>query len=413
MLRTFLKYGYFVLCVCVFFSVEQKFYGIKVETPLEWLIAVFNIALLVYAWKNRFSISVHKPLFLSLGALWTAIIISVIDSQVVWHSIKGAIVWISYVVAFGGGFWILNFDEKEKKQLLMVCGISYGVLLWYSFVHYLVIGIGYHNSYKMALPFANGHTLLIAMAFPLWIYLANICLKNPRKNVYLTLFFVFYTVMIYLSYSRFYWVFATLLAGVIFLYHYPKWIKFAVISSVVFVITAYFAYIKISEYRNKNQLWSDPKDHTSVFVQLESIFVLSKNESNAERKNRWNAAKMMFFENMLSGIGINTFPERYYIYLDKIPKDKVAETTRKNDYMNAHNVYIGTMAEQGIFGLVTLFFFIGIWLYYWKKLGFLARLIFIHYLFLGVIEDFTLLADIIPCFWLCVAWSIKNLQNTT
>jgi O-antigen ligase len=409
MFRNILKYGYFILCISVFFSIEQKLYRIKLETPLEWFIPIFNVSLLLYGLKNRFAVKINKWFFVSLSALAIAVIASIINSEVILHSVKGAVVWISYFFAFAGGFWILNFDEKEKKHLLWVCGVSYGILLLYSFVRYLVIGIEYHNSYKMALPLANGHTLLIAMAFPIWIYFANICIKNPRKNVYLILFFVFYTSIVYLSYSRFYWVFATLLIGIIFLYHYPKWIKPVIISGMILSISVYIAYIKISEYRNKNQVWLDPKDHTSLFVQIESVFVLSKNESNAERINRWNASLIMFSQNIWTGVGINTFPERYYTYLDKIPKDKLKETTRKDDYMNAHNLYIGTMAEEGILGLLALLFFTTLWVYYWKKLGFLAKLIFAHYVFLGLIEDFTLLVDIIPCFWVCVAWGIKNL----
>lgn len=409
MFREILKYSYFILCISVFFAVEQKVFEVKLETPLEWIIPLFNVGLVFYVWKNRFSMQINKVYFISVVGLFISVIASVVSSEIFIHSVKGAVVWISYFFAFAGGFWVLNFDEKEKKQLLLVCGVSYGILLLYSFIHYLIIGIKYHNSYKMALPFANGHTLLIAMAFPLWIYLANICIKNPRKNVYLTLFFVFYTGIIYLSYSRFYWVFATLLIGIIFLYHYPRWIKLTLVLSVILVVVAYLAYIKISEYRNKNQVWLDPKDHTNVFVQIESIFLLSKNESNTERFNRWNAAKMMFLENIWMGIGINTFPERYYVYLDKVERVKIAETTRKNNYMNAHNVYIGTMAEQGIFGLIALFFFIGLWLYHWKKLGFLAKLVFLNYAFFGMIEDFTLLVDIVPCFWLCVGWGVKNL----
>lgn len=408
MIRNILKYGYFILCVSVFFSVEQKWYTIKVETPLEWLIAIFNITLLLYAWRNRFSIPVHKPLFLSLIALCAGIIISVLDSQVLWHSVKGAIVWISYVFAFAGGFWILNFNETEKKQLLWVCGVAYGILLLYSFVHYFVIGIEYHNSYKIALPFANGHTLLIAMAFPLWIYLANTCIKNPRQNLYLTLFFVFYTVMIYLSYSRFYWVLATLLILFISMrYHLIR----TIITGTIMVIVMYIVYLKVGEYRMKKQAWLNPKDGTSLYIQIESILVMRANESNPERFNRWSVAKLMFSQNLWTGIGINTFPERYSIYLHKIPGEKLAETTRKYDYMNAHSLYIGTMAEQGIFGLLALFFFIGVWVYHWKKLGFLARLIFINYLLLGIIEDFTLLVDIIPCFWLCIAWGSKEIME--
>lgn len=412
MFRQILKYSYFSLCISVFFAVEQKVFGIKLETPLEWIIPFFNIALMVYLWKNRSFFYINKVYTIVFSILAIAVLASVLNSEAKEHSLKGAVVWLSYLFAFAGGFWVLNFNKKERQQLLVYCGSAYGILLLYSFLRYLIIGINYHNSYKMALPFANGHTLLIAMAFPLWIYLMDTYIRSPKQNKYLILFLVFYTAVIYLSYSRFYWFITTLMASIVFLYYYPKWIKPVFILSIILSVTAYFAYVKISEYRDKRQIWSDPKDHTSLFVQIESIFVLSKNESNTERANRWKAAKLMFLQNITTGTGINTFPERYYVYRDKLPQEQIADTTRKDDYMNAHNLYIGTMAEQGVLGLVGIFSFIGMWIFHWKKMPFTARLIFMHYLLLGIIEDFTLLIDIIPCFWVCIAWGMRNLQNT-
>jgi len=412
MFRSILKYSYFILCVSALFAIEQKVFSIQLETPTEWIIPVFNVLLLVYAWKNRTYLPIKKLFVLSIAGLGLSILLSIPNSEVLEHSIKGTLVWISYLIAFGGGFWVLNFNQKEKQQFLIICGVGYGVLLLYSFIHYLIIGIRYHNSYKMALPFANGHTLLIAMAFPLWIYLTNTWIQNPQKKWHLILLWGFYTFVIYLSYSRFYWVMTTLITVIVFLNYYRKWIKITLVAGVIFSVTAYIAYIKIKEYRDKHQVWLDPKDHASVFVQIESIFVLSKNESTSERSNRWKVAKMMFFQSMWTGIGINTFPERYYQYLEKIPQNNIKNTTRYKDYMNAHNLYIGTMAEQGILGLFALLFFIGVWFYYWRKLHFVAKLIFVHYLLFGIIEDFTLLVDIIPCFWVCVTWGIRNLQET-
>ncbi|MCS7077079.1 MAG: O-antigen ligase family protein, partial [Bacteroidia bacterium] len=318
----------------------------------------------------------------------------------------GILLWVNYVFTFAGGIVILNFSPKESKNLLLWCGISYGALLLYAFIHYVMIGINYHHSYQMALPFANGHTLLIAMAFPLWLYIANLCIKDPAQNKYLTTFWIFYTVIIYLSYSRFYWVFATLCMIIVFLFHYPKNIKLTLFGITLCGIIAYFVYLKISEYRNKHQVWLDPRDHTSVFVQIESIFIRSRNESNGERINRWQAAKLMFGESKWTGIGINTFSQRYFFYRDKIERSKIEKTTRINDYMNAHNLYIGTMAEQGMMGIIALLGFILSCVYYLRRWGFVGILIFLHYLLLGVIEDFTLLTDIIPCFWICVGWGI-------
>lgn len=414
MFRNLLIYLYFFMCVSVFFAIEQTILGIKLEIPLEWIIPIFNFGLILYTWKNRSTLTKIKKIYLvALFLFAISLVFSTLTSEIVQYSIKGTVLWFSYAFAFAGGFWILNLDTKEKQKFLILCATSYSILLLYSLVHYLIIGIRYHNSYKMALPFVNGHTLLIAMAFPLWIHCFNAWIKKPNKNMFIVSFLILYTVTIYLSYSRFYWVITTVSMILIFLYHYPKWIKVIIIAGIIFSIIAYAAYLKISEYRDKNQVWLDPKDHTTLFVQIESIFVLGKNESNYERKNRWKASMLMFSENIWTGIGINTFPERYAYYLAKIPENKIHITTRTNVYMNAHNVYLGTMAEQGILGLISLSFFIGIWIYYFKKLSFVVKLIFVHYLLLGVIEDFTLLVDIIPCFWVCVSWGIKNLQEST
>ncbi|MCS7078054.1 MAG: O-antigen ligase family protein [Bacteroidia bacterium] len=399
-----------MLCTAVLFSIEAKLGFIKIETPLEWLIPPFNIFLAIYVWQNRkrFTSYFKHPVILGTIALGVSMTISALHSEVPTHSFKGLLLWFNYVFAFLIGFIAIDFTTKEQKNFLLWCGISYGILLIYAFANYLKIGINYHHSYKMALPFANGHTLLIAMAFPLWLYITSICIKKPIQDKSLTLFWVFYTLVIYLSYSRFYWVFATFCIIAIFLYYYPRWLKVTLLSILLLCIGVYIAYIKISEYRNKHQVWLDPKDHTTAFVQIESIFVLSKNESNLERKNRWKAAKLMFEENTWTGIGINTFPERYNAYRDKLEQDKIARTTRYNDYMNAHSLYIGTMSEQGIIGIIALLGFMISCLYFLRKWTIVGILIFVHYVLLGVIEDFTLLVEIIPCFWICVAYAIKQ-----
>ncbi|MDW8347042.1 MAG: O-antigen ligase family protein [Bacteroidia bacterium] len=178
---------------------------------------------------------------------------------------------------------------------------------------------------------------------------------------------------------RFYWVFATLCMIIAFLFHYPKNIKLTLFGITLCGIIACFVYLKISEYRNKHQVWLDPRDY-SVFVQIESIFIWSRNESNGERINRWQAAKLMFGESKWTGIGI----QRYFFYRDKIERSKIAETNRMNDYMNAHNIhwhYSGT-GHDGYNCFVRIYIKLCISFTQVGILGILGILIFLHYLLL-------------------------------
>lgn len=399
-MRYFLVFLFHLLLASVPFSIEYEG-KIHVELPIETLIGSYNIMLIIYLIQNRNIINWKNPILWGVFALFFGAVFSFSAAILPLVTLKALIVWSNYCMAFYGSWLILQFNNKEKKQLLKTVSISYGLLMLYAFVQYLHLGIHYQNSYMMARPFANGHTLLIAMGFPLWLLLSNKVIMLKAKHWEYGLW-LFYTAFIYLSYSRFYWVIVIVMFSCMMLKHWKKIQIPFLIGSIALVTLGYFSYNYIKEERDRTQAWLHPDDHNSAFVQLESIFKMSKNESNIERINRWKIGLAMYYEQPFSGIGLNNYSETYTQFDDSL---SLKSTTRNSDKMNAHQWYLGVLAEQGIIGVCCLLLFLGIWANsYRKHFHFISFLCFIHYLCFGIIEDFLLNPEVVPAFWLCLGW---------
>lgn len=327
--------------------------------------------------------------------------VSILDACIPMAALKAWIIWVNYCLAFWGSFIVLDFTDKELKTFFKIYSVAYTTLLVYAFSKYLMIGIHYQNSYIMAKPFATGHTLLIAMGFPLWLYLAHRIFKKIANPLQITLF-VAYSIFILISYSRFYWVFAPLFTGLFAYFYWVEHRKKIIWFALIFALFGGTAFYMIKEKRDREQAWLDPEDHNSSFAQLQSIFDVKENESNRERFNRWKVGMEMIKSNVWTGVGLNNYAEMFPTFSQNI---FLKRTTRSELKMNAHQWYLGSLYEQGLLGFLALIGFIWAWTRQGKKHSFLAWMIAIHYLALGMIEDFMLLAETVPLFWMCVGLS--------
>ncbi len=88
---------------------------------------------------------------------------------------------------------------------------------------------------------------------------------------------------------------------------------------------------------------------------------------------------------------------------------ELEETYREYDKMNAHQLFLGWLAEMGLLGLLAglalwALALRAIWFLRGQPPFFFACLVFFNFLLLGLIEDYTLDEDIMPLFWLWLAW---------
>lgn len=400
-LRKILFYLFCLLLVSVPFSLEMG-QRMRIEVPLELGLIVYNFLLGFYILRNvEIKPLLKDNVVFAVVLMGIASGVSILDACIPMAALKAWIIWVNYCLAFWGSFIVLDFTDKELKTFFKIYATAYTTLLTYAFVKYLMIGIHYQNSYIMAKPFATGHTLLIAMGFPFWLYLAHLIFKKMASPFQLALFAA-YCIFILISYSRFYWVFAPLFTGLFAYFYWVEHRKKIIWFALIFALFGGTAFYMIKEKRDREQAWLDPEDHNSSFAQLQSIFDVKENESNRERFNRWKVGMEMIKSNVWTGVGLNNYAEMFPTFSQNI---FLKRTTRSELKMNAHQWYLGSLYEQGLLGFLALIGFIWAWTRQGKKHSFLAWMIAIHYLALGMIEDFMLLAETVPLFWMCVGLS--------
>ncbi|HRW97063.1 MAG TPA: O-antigen ligase family protein, partial [Bacteroidales bacterium] len=95
------------------------------------------------------------------------------------------------------------------------------------------------------------------------------------------------------------------------------------------------------------------QDSSADFIEhVQSIYNISSDASNLERINRWQAGIRMFNERPFLGWGPGTYQFLYAPY--QRSKEKTIISTNLGDMGNAHSEYIGPLAEQGLFGMITI-----------------------------------------------------------
>jgi O-antigen ligase len=361
---------------------------------------LYNLLLLWYAYQNKQQIVWRNPVLWSVFGLAAASAISSSNAIFPIIAFKAWLIWSNYALAFYGSFLLLSFSPKEKNTIITIGATAYGVLLSYAAIQLLRLGLHYQNSYLMALPFAKGHTLLLAIGFPLWLYLSDIVFSRKGNKKQIILWFI-YSLFIICSYSRLYWVLLLVFISLFILKYWKRTRWIFVVMGLMSIVTGYFGYHYMQEKRNREQAWLHPDDHNSWFVQVESIFEMHKNESNTERLYRWKMGKTMFDEHRFTGVGLNNYSE---VYPEISKRFEYEKTTRSDVKMNAHQWYLGTLYEQGLLGILALALFFLAILSQYKRISFLGFLIIIQYFALGMVEDFMLLPEIIPAFWLCLGF---------
>ena len=85
---------------------------------------------------------------------------------------------------------------------------------------------------------------------------------------------------------------------------------------------------------------------------VQSISNISSDASNLERVNRWSCAIRMFQDKPVFGFGPGTYMFKYAPY--QFSYEKTIISTNNGDNGNAHSEYIGPLAEQGLFGMLSI-----------------------------------------------------------
>jgi O-antigen ligase len=229
---------------------------------------------------------------------------------------------------------------------------SLAVVIIYTTIHHSSFGFAERQGHWVMKPFYNDHTAygaILAFFVPVFAGFMFNRERSRTYRMYALLASVILLMALYLSYSRAAWV--SVAGSVVVAVFVVYKIKFRWIMGGLVILIASFYMFKseILYVLEKNK-----QDSSANFIEhVKSIYNISSDASNLERINRWQSAFRMFEERPVLGWGPGTYQFIYAPF--QRSKERTIISTNAGDLGNAHSEYIGPLSEQGVFGLVSIF----------------------------------------------------------
>jgi len=345
--------------LCVPFSLKYHIPGIDVgqisvgmalpTEPLMFgimLIFFLNIAYSGYETKIlRHPVSIL--ILISIG--W--MIITCFTSTMFFVSFKFLIErsWSVVVFYFLG---ILLFKKVKNIYLFnWMYIISFTGIIIYTIIRHYPSHFTEKGAHSAVNPFYNDHTAygaLIAMFLPVVGGLSLIKRNSPSVRMAATILFFLFLVALALSYSRAAWLSTVAVIGVYVLMRFKVQLKW-ILAGFALGICLFFAYqtsIIMKLQRNNTDVSQD------IGKEIQSISNISSDASNRERLNRWSCAIRMWEDKPVFGYGPGTYSFKYAPY--QLPYMRTIISTNQGNAGNAHNEYLGPLAEQGLIGMLAM-----------------------------------------------------------
>lgn len=293
----------------------------------------------------------RHPLTLAVILNLTWILITTFTSELPWISVKFLLARLWFVVPFFFVAAILFRKFSNTRRFIWLYTISLLIVIGYTLFRHAGYGFDEESGHWVMDPFYNDHTAYgaaIAMFIP---FMAAFSFdKSYSFSIRTTSLIVFIVliVAVILSYSRAAWI--SLIAAFAVYMAVLLRIKFKWIATVliIFVISFFSFQHQIIEVLERNEQDSS----TDLLEHVHSIYNITSDASNLERINRWQAGIRMFNERPYLGWGPGTYQFLYAPF--QRSKEKTVISTNAGDLGNAHSEFIGPMAEQGFFGMVTV-----------------------------------------------------------
>jgi putative inorganic carbon (hco3(-)) transporter len=249
---------------------------------------------------------------------------------------------------------------ENIKRFLWLYTFAMMVTVVYTIARHAAWGFEEKPAHWVMEPFYNDHTAygaILAMFYPVVIGF----LFNGRMNLFLRALllglFTVLTVGIVLSYTRAAWVsLAAVFAIYLVMFLRIRFSTLVIIGSAFLIVIA-GSWTQIMMKLEKN----DTESSQDLGKHLQSVTNVSSDASNLERINRWQSALRMFRDRPVFGWGPGTYMFNYAPY--QFSYEKTIISTNNADGGNAHSEYIGPLAEEGVLGLLTFLWVIGITIY--------------------------------------------------
>ncbi|HTB31305.1 MAG TPA: O-antigen ligase family protein, partial [Bacteroidia bacterium] len=228
---------------------------------------------------------------------------------------------------------------------------AFTIVIIYTFIRHYPSHFSEKGAHTAVNPFYNDHTAygaMLAMFVPVLGGLSLIKKNKPIIRIIAFALFLLFLLALAFSYSRAAWLstVAAIVLFVLMLFRVKlKWI----LAGFVVGLCLFFAYqtsIIMKLQRNNTDVSQD------IGKEIQSISNISSDASNRERLNRWSCAYRMWLDKPVFGYGPGTYMFKYAPY--QLSYMRTIISTNEGNGGNAHNEYLGPLAEQGAFGMIIM-----------------------------------------------------------
>jgi putative inorganic carbon (HCO3(-)) transporter len=241
--------------------------------------------------------------------------------------------------------------QKNIKRFIWLQAFTILVVIGYTIFRHADNGWTQKSAHWVMIPFYNDHTAyaaVLALFIPPLIAFTRDRYTTFQERFTAGFFVVAFITAIILSYTRAAWL-SLFVAFLVFLVYFFR-IKFynvliiLAVSIISFMMFSSDIFMKLE--KNRQDSATDFNKH------IQSISNISTDASNLERINRWNSAIRMWQQKPFWGWGPGTYQFNYAPYQKS--NEMTIISTNAGDMGNAHNEYIGPLAEEGIFGMLAM-----------------------------------------------------------
>lgn len=345
---------FIVLVTPIAINIADSELGIGISLPSEPLmVGVMIIFILKTIFNSNYDRRILKhPVSIAIFFSLAWMVITSITSEMPLVSFKSLAARFWFVIPFYFLGILLFKDIKNISWFKWLYMASLTIVIIYTTIHHASFGFAEKQGHWVMKPFYNDHTAygaILAFFIPVFVGFMFNRERSRTYRVYAFLATVILLMALYLSYSRAAWVSlaGALVVAVLVVYKIKfRWI-FGIL--VLFIASFYIFKSDILYVLEKNK-----QDSSANFIEhVQSIYNISSDASNLERINRWQSAFRMFEERPILGWGPGTYQFIYAPF--QRSKERTIISTNAGDMGNAHSEYIGPLSEQGVFGVVSIF----------------------------------------------------------
>ncbi|WP_196600953.1 O-antigen ligase family protein [Pectinatus frisingensis] len=304
------------------------------------VIALIGIMVKVIIDKNNIYFDKHcKNIIILMGLYFSILFLSSILSTYHIEGIKGAMGWLDKSILLIVA--ILFINNKKHLNLIFSCFVLDFVL---NSLYIIYNGIYYHDLrgsgiISSCMPTGTIMFFLFAISLTFTIYYWQ---KSKSKFIMFLIFFCCSFIAILFNGTRGVWLGAMVLFIIILLWMVSNRKKMCLIGGIFLLLTS-MIYFSVPYIHNRT----------------DSI-INSKNSSNHERFLIYNSALNITKDYPILGIGTDNFKDAYQ-------KHYISSKAKEPKLEHAHNIYLESLAENGIIGFLSFIVMLGYFMYIcWK-----------------------------------------------